>query len=50
MGYELTELGHSLKMPINAVLQWVLDNVLTIKAAQTYFDARDEAPELSSIS
>src|SRR5690606_8865761 len=50
VGYELTELGHSLKMPINAVSQWVLDNVVTIKASQTHFDARDEAPELSSIS
>src|SRR5690606_36776675 len=50
VGYELTELGHSLKMPINAVSQWVMDNVVTIKASQLQFDARYVAPELCSIS
>ncbi|WP_338240482.1 winged helix-turn-helix transcriptional regulator [Aurantiacibacter hainanensis] len=42
--YELTELGHSLKIPVNALSQWALDNVETIKAAQARFDAgRDES-------
>lgn len=47
--YELTELGHSLKVPINALSQWALDNVASINAAQARFDARDEAPKLASI-
>lgn len=47
--YELTELGHSLKVPINALSQWALDNVESINAAQARFDARDEAPKLASI-
>ena len=42
--YDLTELGHALKIPVNALSQWALDNVQAIDAAQARFDAaRDEA-------
>ena len=37
--YELTALGHSLKVPINALSQWALDNIEAIDAAQVRFDA-----------
>jgi DNA-binding HxlR family transcriptional regulator len=36
--YELTELGHSLKGPVNALSQWALDHIDTIHAAQARFD------------
>lgn len=36
--YELTELGLSLKEPVNALSQWALDNVDAINAAQRQFD------------
>ena len=44
--YELTELGHSLKVPINALSQWALDNVGAINAAQSRFDAEHEEVKL----
>ena len=37
--YELTELGRSLRKPVDALAQWALDNVETIHAAQARFDA-----------
>ena len=40
--YELTELGHSLLTPITALAQWALENVETIHAAQTRFDAEQD--------
>lgn len=42
--YELTELGHALKVPINALSQWALDNVDAINAAQARFDAARDEP------
>jgi len=46
--YELTELGHALKVPINALSQWALDNVDAINAAQARFDAARDDPNPAS--
>lgn len=44
--YELTDLGHSLKVPVTALSQWALDNVDEIHAAQARFDiGQDGLPE-----
>jgi len=43
--YELTELGHSLHEPVNALAQWALDNVEAIHKAQADFDTRRELGE-----
>ena len=36
--YELTELGRSLRRPVDALAQWALENVEAIHAAQARFD------------
>ena len=42
--YALTELGHSLLTPVNALSQWALDHVVAIHEAHARFDeAHDEA-------
>jgi DNA-binding HxlR family transcriptional regulator len=41
--YALTEMGRSLLMPVNALAQWAIDNVQTIHAAQSRFDAEADA-------
>jgi DNA-binding HxlR family transcriptional regulator len=41
--YALTEVGRSLLMPVNALAQWAIDNVQTIHAAQSRFDAEADA-------
>lgn len=38
--YELTELGHSLAEPIQAVGTWAFRNLAQIEAAQASFDAK----------
>src|SRR5688500_13170300 len=40
--YALTDLGHSLKKPVNALSQWALDNVTAIHAAQARFDSEHD--------
>jgi len=41
--YELTELGHSLAGPIQALWAWAFDNMAQIDAAQTAYDAKEKA-------
>ena len=41
--YTLTPLGHSLKVPIGALGQWVMGNLPEIDAARRRFDAAAEA-------
>lgn len=41
--YELTEIGHSLAEPIQALGRWAFDNLARIDAAQASYDARAEA-------
>ena len=41
--YELTELGHSLAGPIQALGAWAFDNMAQIDAAQTAYDAKEKA-------
>jgi DNA-binding HxlR family transcriptional regulator len=42
--YELTELGHSLRKPIEALGHWAFAHVATVERARSAFDARrDEA-------
>ena len=41
--YELTELGHSLQGPVNALAQWALDHVEDINRAQSRFDSDADA-------
>ena len=36
--YELTELGHSLKSPVDALGQWAMQNVARIETARAVFD------------
>ena len=48
--YELTELGHALTVPINALSQWALDNVDAISAAQARFDAARDEPNPASFA
>jgi len=43
--YELTELGHSLKAPVNALAQWALDHVPEIHDAQARFDQEHDRAE-----
>jgi DNA-binding HxlR family transcriptional regulator len=40
--YELTELGQSLLKPVNALAHWALENVETIHAAHSRFDAEQD--------
>src|SRR5215470_17002012 len=40
--YELTDLGRSLKKPIESLAQWALDNVGAIHEAQARFDAEHD--------
>ena len=42
VGYELTELGHSLEQPICGLANWALNNVDMIHAAQARFDAHQD--------
>ena len=41
--YELTELGHSLAGPIQALGAWAFDNMAQIDAPQTAYDAKEKA-------
>ena len=41
--YELTELGHSLVGPLHGIEEWALAHVEDIHAAQTSFDAEQDA-------
>jgi DNA-binding HxlR family transcriptional regulator len=41
--YALTELGCSLLKPLNALAEWAVANIETIHAAQTRFDAEQDA-------
>ncbi|MBA3669366.1 MAG: helix-turn-helix transcriptional regulator [Sphingomonas sp.] len=43
--YALTDLGHSLLSPVNALTQWALDNVAAIHAAHARFDAEHDKAE-----
>jgi DNA-binding HxlR family transcriptional regulator len=36
--YELTELGHTLRSPVEALLRWTDDNIETCSAAQRAYD------------
>ena len=40
--YELTELGHSLREPIEQLGKWAIDNEVEITRAQTDFDRKNE--------
>jgi DNA-binding HxlR family transcriptional regulator len=40
--YALTPLGHSLRVPVTALGQWVTDNMATIKDAREQFDRRPQ--------
>lgn len=40
--YSLTELGHDLTVPVNALGEWALRNQDKIRAARAQFDARQE--------
>jgi DNA-binding HxlR family transcriptional regulator len=40
--YELTELGHSLREPIEQLGKWAIDNEVEITHAQTDFDLKNE--------
>ncbi|MEW5423578.1 winged helix-turn-helix transcriptional regulator [Amorphus sp. 3PC139-8] len=42
--YELTDLGHSLAEPIQAVGAWAFHNLAEIEAAQTRYDAKAPTP------
>jgi DNA-binding HxlR family transcriptional regulator len=39
--YELTELGHSLRVPIEALGNWAFANLAEVERARTAFDAPD---------
>ena len=43
--YALTDLGHSLLSPVNALTQWALANVAAIHAAHARFDAEHDKAE-----
>ena len=43
--YELTDLGRSLQKPICGLVQWSIDNVGAIHAAQARFDAEHDKRE-----
>ncbi|HEX7872875.1 MAG TPA: helix-turn-helix domain-containing protein [Sphingobium sp.] len=38
--YALTPLGHSLRVPVSALGEWVITNITTIKDARERFDAQ----------
>jgi len=40
--YELTEMGHSLRAPLEALGQWAVTHETSIMAAQLRYDARQE--------
>lgn len=40
--YELTELGHSLRLPVEALGHWAIEHEFQIAKAQQAFDANDE--------
>lgn len=46
--YELTELGHSLETPVNALQQWALDHVEMIHEAQARFDEEHDQAALAA--
>lgn len=41
--YELTELGHSLREPVERLGHWAIDNEMRIASAQKLFDEMNEA-------
>jgi DNA-binding HxlR family transcriptional regulator len=43
--YELTDMGHSLLKPVTALADWALQHVGQIHAAQSRFDAVQDARE-----
>ena len=43
--YELTELGHSLAGPVEALGSWAFAHLTQIDAAQARYDAREDAKE-----
>ena len=43
--YELTDMGHSLLKPVTALADWALQHVEQIHAAQSRFDAAQDARE-----
>jgi len=43
--YELTELGHSLQVPICGLANWAMSNVEAIHAAQARFDDQQESAQ-----
>jgi len=43
--YELTDMGHSLLKPVTALADWALQHVEQIHAAQSLFDAVQDARE-----
>jgi DNA-binding HxlR family transcriptional regulator len=43
--YELTDLGYSLQKPISGLVQWSMDNVGAIHAAQARFDGEHDKRE-----
>ena len=43
--YELTNMGHSLLKPVTALADWALQHVEQIHAAQSRFDAAQDARE-----
>src|ERR1700733_5505052 len=38
--YELTDLGHSLLLPMQGLVDWVIENWQQVKAARSGFDAK----------
>ncbi len=45
--YELTDLGHSLRVPIIALGNWAFANLPTIQQSRIAFDTRQETNEVS---
>jgi len=43
--YELTELGHSLQVPICGLANWAMSNVEAIHAAQARFDDQQDSAQ-----
>ncbi|MBB3763164.1 winged helix-turn-helix transcriptional regulator [Sphingomicrobium lutaoense] len=39
--YELTELGHSLRLPVKALGDWAIEHIDCIREAQKRYDARE---------
>lgn len=46
--YELTELGRSLLLPMQGLVDWVTANWQQVKAARTEFDAKPGKPDAAS--